>query len=407
MSKKFFPIRTETSCQLKWNWSTIFLNTGTTRSCCRTGESELTAENFQDFHNTPIKLADRTSMLKGEWPERSCGYCKDIEAAGGASDRTRHLTIPSLVPAELETNSTAIQIDPTIVEVYFSNACNLGCVYCSAQLSSTIEAEDRKFGTLTTENHFKDLVPYFWEWFATGFSKVKRLHILGGEPLYQKEFDKLLDMIDQYPNPDCELNIVTNLMVSTERLQAYVDRFKELLVARKLKRVDITCSIDCAGPEQEYVRYGLNWNQWEENFELLMKHRWLYLTINQTISALTIKTMPEFLVKFAKWRENRKIGHWFSGIYPDPSYMKAEIFGDLEFAEDAKKVLQLLPRVTEEDHVAYNYMAGIFAQILASTPNYNEIAKLIVFLDEKDRRRGTSWPELFPWLERYRKYVVQ
>ena len=406
MSEKFFPIRTETSCQLKWNWSTIFLNTGTTRSCCRTGESELTAENFQDFHNTPLKLADRTSMLKGEWPERSCGYCKDIEAVGGASDRTRHLTIPSLVPKELETNPTAIHIDPTIVEVYFSNACNLGCVYCSAQLSSTIEAEDRKFGTLTTENHFKDLVPYFWEWFATGFSKVKRLHILGGEPLYQKEFDKLLDMIDQYPNPDCELNIVTNLMVSTERLQAYVDRFKDLLVARKLKRVDITCSIDCAGPEQEYVRYGLNWTQWEENFKLLMKHRWLYLTINQTISALTIKTMPEFLVKFAKWRENRKIGHWFSGIYPDPSYMKAEIFGNLEFAEDAEKVLQLLPRVTEEDQVAYDYMQGIFAQILASEPNYNEIAKLIVFLDEKDRRRGTSWPELFPWLERYRKYVV-
>lgn len=406
MSEKFFPIRTATSCQLKWNWSTIFLNTGTTRSCCRTGESELTAENFKDFHNTPIKLADRTSMLKGEWPERSCGYCKDIEAVGGASDRTRHLTIPSLVPDELYTNPTAIRIDPTIVEVYFSNACNLGCVYCSAQLSSTIEAEDRKFGTLTTENHFKDLVPYFWEWFATGFSKVKRLHILGGEPLYQKEFDKLLDMIDQYPNPDCELNIVTNLMVSTERLQAYVDRFKELLVARKLKRVDITCSIDCAGPEQEYVRYGLNWSQWEENFELLMKHRWLYLTINQTISALTIKTMPEFLIKFAKWRENRKIGHWFSGIYPDPSYMKAEIFGDLEFAEDAEKVLQLLPRLTEEDRVAYDYMAGIFAQILAAPPNYNEIAKLIVFLDEKDRRRGTNWPELFPWLERYRKYVV-
>ena len=406
MSEKFFPIRTETSCQLKWNWSTIFLNTGTTRSCCRTGESELTAENFQDFHNTPIKLADRTSMLNGEWPKNNCGYCKDIEAVGGASDRTRHLTIPSLVPIELETNPTAIHIDPTIVEVYFSNACNLGCVYCSAQLSSTIEAEDRKFGALTTENHFKDLVPYFWDWFSTGFSKVKRLHILGGEPLYQKEFDKLLDMIDQYPNPDCELNIVTNLMVSTERLQAYVDRFKELLVARKIKRVDITCSIDCGGPEQEYVRYGFNWRQWGENFQLLMKQRWLYLTINQTISALTIKTMPEFLEKFAGWRKNRKIGHWFSGIYPGPSYMKAEIFGNLEFVEDAKKVLQLLSRATEEDQIAYDYMAGIFAQILAASPNYNEIAKLIVFLDEKDRRRGTSWPELFPWLERYRKYVV-
>jgi len=407
MSQKYFPIQTETACQLKWNWSTLFLNTGTTRSCCRTGESQLTPENFMQFHNTPIKLADRTSMLEGTWPVNSCGYCREIEAVGGVSDRIRHLNIPSLVPRQLESDPTAIHVDPTIVEVYFNNACNLGCVYCSSQLSSTIEAEDRKFGTLITENHFKDLVPYFWTWFTTGFQQVKRLHVLGGEPFYQKEFDRLLDMIDQYPNPECELNIVTNLMISTDRLQAYIDRFRQLLVDRKLKRVDITASIDCAGPQQEYVRWGLDWAQWKQNFELLIQHRWLYLVINQTISCLTIKTMPEFMQQFAQWRKNRKIGHWFSGIYPDPSYMKAEIFGNLEFAEYAQAVLQLMPQDTQEDQVAYEYMAGIFKQILMSTPNYNEIAKLIVFLDEKDRRRGTSWPELFPWLERYREHVVQ
>ena len=414
MSEKYFPIRTETSCQLKWNWSTIFLDTGTTRSCCRTGESELTSENFNEFHNTPIKLRDRASMLAGEWPKESCGYCKDIEDVGGVSDRIRHLTIPSLVPTELDQNPTATVVDPTIVEVYFNNTCNLGCVYCSAQLSSSIEAENKKFGNFSShgveiqavDHQFKNLVPHFWTWFPTGFQSVKRFHVLGGEPFYQKEFDNLLDMIEEYPNPECELNIVTNLMVSPERLEAYVARFKQLLVARKIRRVDITCSIDCAGPQQEYVRWGLNWDQWRSNFELLINHRWLYLTINQTISALTVKTMPDFLVEFARWRENRKIGHWFSGVYPNPSYMKAEIFGDLEFAEDAEQILQLLPQSTEEDRSAYEYMKGIFAQILAAEPNYDEIVKLIVFLDEKDRRRQTHWPDLFPWLEKYRKYVV-
>jgi hypothetical protein len=407
MPQKFFPIHTDTACQLKWNWSTLFLNTGTTRSCCRTGESDLTPENFKDFHNTPVKLSDRTSMLAGEWPKTSCGYCRDIEQVGGVSDRMRHLTIPSLTPVELETNSTAITVTPTIVEVYFSNACNLGCVYCSSQLSSTIEAEDRKFGTLTTQNNFRDLVPYFWQWFPEGFQSVKRLHVLGGEPFYQREFDRLLDMIEQYPNPDCELNIVTNLMIDTDRLQGYIDRFKHLLVSRKLSRVDITVSVDCAGPQQEYVRWGFEWNKWRENFELLISHRWLYLVINQTISALTIKTMPEFLEQFYQWRQHRKIGHWFSGIYPDPSYMKAEIFGNLEFADTADAVLNLMPTHTQEDQTARDYMQGIFKQILTSKPNYPEIARLIDFLDEKDRRRGTHWPDLFPWLERYREHVVQ
>ena len=69
MSKKYFPIRTSTACQLKWNWSTIFLNTGITRSCHRTAESILTVDNFIDFHNTPIKIADREQMLKANGPK--------------------------------------------------------------------------------------------------------------------------------------------------------------------------------------------------------------------------------------------------------------------------------------------------------------------------------------------------
>jgi hypothetical protein len=36
MEQRYFPIKTATACQLKWNWSTLFLTTGTTSSCHRT-----------------------------------------------------------------------------------------------------------------------------------------------------------------------------------------------------------------------------------------------------------------------------------------------------------------------------------------------------------------------------------
>jgi organic radical activating enzyme len=407
--KKFFPIKTDTACQLKWAWSTLYLNTGVTRSCHRTAESVLTGENFLNFHNTPLKIADRINMLDGKWPESSCGYCRKIEEVGGTSDRMRHLSIPNLTPIELENDPTATTVHPTILEVYFNNACNLGCLYCGSQLSSNIETENRKFGNfkkfgveiIANENHFQELVPYFWKWFKHGFPRIKRLHILGGEPFYQKEFDKVLDMIDQYPNPDCELNIVTNLMVPKKRIEEFIDRFKKLLAARKLKRVDITCSIDCWGPQQEYVRYGLNLSQWEENFKLLLTNKWIYLNINQTVSALTIKTMPELLIKLADWRNDRHIGHWFGGVTPGPSYLKGEIFGDTEFTEDVDTILSLMPQDNEENKMAYKYMQGIFSQILNSKQNFDEIRNLIVYLNEKDRRRNTDWRKLFPWLIKY------
>ena len=404
IEKKFFPIKTETACQLKWNWSTLYLNTGTTMSCHRTAGSKLTSENFSSFHNTPIKLEDRTQMLAGKWPETNCSYCRTIEEIGGVSDRMRHASIPNLTPIELETDPTAITISPVIVEVYFSNACNLGCLYCNPTLSSTIDAENKKFGDISVANQFKDLVPYFWEWFPEGFPKIKRFHALGGEPLIQKEFDKLLDMIEQYPNPQCELNVITNLMVSKERLEHYIPKFKYLIATGKLSRVEITASIDCLGPEQEHVRWGLDLAQWTSNFEFLLEHKWLILNINQTISALTIKTMPALLVKLVEWRKRHKVGHWFS-IVTEMDYMRADIFGADEFADDLANILELMPRLDNEDEIAYNYMKGISDQILAAKVNNTEISKLIAYLDEKDRRRGTNWANVFPWLREYKNVV--
>lgn len=407
MAEKHFPIKTATACQLKWAWSTLFLNTGVTRSCHRTSESELTAENFANFHNTDTKLVDRLLMLQGMWPTTNCQYCKNIEDVGGTSDRMRMMTIPDLSPTELETNTTAINIQPTIVEVYFNNTCNLGCLYCVDHLSSTIASENKKHGEFNldgvhiknSDKHFKELVPLFWKWFETGFQKIKRLHVLGGEPFLQTEVEKLLDMIEQYPNSRCELNIVTNLMIPKARLETFVKRFKELISKKMLRRVDITCSIDCWGAPQEHVRWGIKLDQWQENFEYLLEHKWLTVNINQTISPLTIKSMPELLEKLAAWRQEHAIGHFFSEVTPDPSYLKPNIFGGKIFEDDFKRILELMPDETDQDKITKDYMQGIISRILASEPNIQEINKLKTYLIEKDRRRNTDYLSVFPWIE--------
>jgi organic radical activating enzyme len=412
MAKKIFPIRTATSCQLKWNWSSLYLNSGATASCYRTSVSDLTPENFNDFHNTPGKIQDREDMLAGRWPEKHCGYCKNIEDQGGTSTRMTHIDIPDLVPPEVDSgNLTATHVTPQIVEVFFSNFCNLGCLYCNPTLSSNIEKENKKFGEFKQEGvdlgnqveiidrKAKDFIPLFWKWFPEGFPKVKRFHILGGEPLLQKEFDKLLDMIEKYPNKDCELTVITNLMLPQERLESYINKVKKLVAARKLRRFDISCSLDCWGPEQEYVRYGLDLEQWQRNFERLLKEKWIYLNINQTISALTIKTMPALLKQINKWRKEHKINQWFSGITPSPEYMNNAIFDNSEWSESLEEILSLMPCKTEQEKLAQDHMKSTLTDGGESNPE--EINKLIIYLNEKDRRRNTDWRKLFPWLIKY------
>jgi len=411
--KKFFPIKTDTACQLKWAWSTLYLNNGVTGSCHRTAFSQVSPDDFKSFHNTPVKIQDRIDMLQGKWPDSNCEYCRRVEEAGGTSDRMRHLTIPNMHPSELDLDASVTSVDPTILEVYFSSFCNMGCLYCPDGLSSTITSENKKFGEFRKEgvhlpivkNQYGQYMPLFWDWFPEGFPKLKRLGILGGEPLIQNEFDKFLEMIEEYPNPDCRINIVTNLMVDPDRLKSFIPKLQKILVGKKVKSIDISCSIDCWGPQQEYVRYGIDLERWESNFRYLMQFKWLYLMINQTISSLTIKTMPDLLIKLAEWRSERKIGHWFSSVEPGPEYLKAGIFPGHVFEEDRHKILELMPAETDEDFYAREYMSGILQEICQSKFDLSRIRDLIIFLDEKDRRRNTNWETVFPWLVEYRHVV--
>jgi hypothetical protein len=125
MANKYFPIKTETACRLKWAWSSLYLNSGVTGSCHRASISNLTTENVFNFHNTERKLIDRQAMLDGKWPGHGCEYCRDTELAGGYSDRQYQIDIPGVYPKELDIDPTKIQVEPVLLDVFFNNICNL------------------------------------------------------------------------------------------------------------------------------------------------------------------------------------------------------------------------------------------------------------------------------------------
>ncbi len=413
--KRFFPIKSGIACQSKWAWSTLYLNRGTNHSCHRASTSKLTIEDFDNFHNTDTKVRDRKLMLSGQWPTGGCEYCQKIETSGGFSDRMLQNTIPNLYPVELDTDINSVIISPTILEVFFDNTCNLSCVYCLPEVSSKIADEYNRYGSFDQQGvrlmpitpiNTSELQERFWVWMQDNFQSLKRFHFLGGEPFLQKGFDTLLDFVDNHPNPDCEINFISNLMLPHARFVGQIERIKTLVARRKLKRLDFTASIDCWGPEQEYIRHGLRLDQWTQNFEYLVSQRWIKLQINQTIASLSIKTMPELLTKLAEWNQIRPVGHYFSVTEPGPSYLRPNIFGPGVFDKDFDLILSIMPNNTDQDKSAVKYMSGIANQIKNSTINTVEINKLFVFLNENDRRRNSNWKTLFPWLVEFEQRVV-
>lgn len=417
MADRYFPILTETACQLKWNWSTIRLYTGKTSSCHRASFGRVQADNFDQFHNTPEVLAARQTMLEGNWPAGGCEYCQNIETAGDQSDRQFHLKVPNLVPVELTTNPTALYVTPKILEVYLDNVCNMTCLYCWDGFSSKIQQENIKFGEFhkdgveiknyeTRHPQYDLMLEKFWSWLETNYQHLGRLHILGGEPFYQSQFETCLAFLENHSNPDLEFNIVSNLKISESKLEQFVGRMKQLVVRKKIKRFEITCSIDCFGAEQEYVRYGINLNQWCKNFEYLAAQKWITLNINQTLTGLTIKTVPELLKYIKQIKQQRKIGHYFSTPIRTHDFLHPNIFGSGFFDTDFENILAAMSTDIWQEQQAIKQMQGIQLEINTSQRDQTKINQLAVFLTEIDRRRDLNWKQTFPWLEKEVQNVV-
>lgn len=420
--QQIFPIKTETGCLLKWSWSTVNLEKGTSSSCHRVNSDFIDTDNFSNFHNLPSKIQAREAMLRGEWPGHGCEYCQNVEKLGGISDRLmtlqRHHGLDK-IPPELIDNPTATTVTPIILEVYFNNTCNLSCLYCSPDLSSKWNDELQKFGDLKIENfqqkyfvsqnsRYDRMVTDLWRYLEQNdrYKIIRHYHILGGESLLQKELDQSLDFWSAHPNPSLTVNLISNMMLPHQQFVKKMQRVRQLVDAEAIYMLELTASLDCWGPEQEYVRHGLDLNTWQQNFEYMLDKSWCKLAVHSCISSLTIKTLPELIQRINAWNKqrpkNQEIEHNFDltiGIDQKNNGMHPATFGSGVFDAEFEQILKLMPMDTEIQLSNRSQMQGQINFIMKSTRDTQRISVLKQYLDEIDRRRNTNWKTLFPWLD--------
>ena len=426
---KVFPINQGVACQLKWTWNTLRLYESTSTCCHRVEPVALTTDTFDNFHNHPTWLEHRRMQLEGKFPQQGCQVCEKVELSGGLSDRMLHGLEQDIYPPELDDDPLAISVTPRILEIFLNNSCNLACIYCDESNSSRIEKENRKFGHVVNgvlydhdfpgnpmrniipvhpkTKHHKELLTKFFQYLDKNYHSLRKINVLGGEPFYQKEFQLLMDHVMDRHNPDLKFTVISNLMVSSDVLRDFVDKTKHALSKKRLSRVDVTASIDCFGDEQEYVRYGIDLDQWMTNFEYILSHRWLYVSINNTICSLTIKTLPDLLRYVNDMRRARPINHSFSLVDGRP-HLHPEIFGPGYFDAEFDQICKNMPIITSWDHTLVKHMRGIQLSLQTPLADLTQQHRLRLYLDEIDRRRNLSWRKVFPWLAAHfdRKYHV-
>ena len=420
--KKIFPIKSETACLLKWSWSTVNFEMGTSSSCHRTQYWPVDPDNFDQFHNLPQKIQAREAMLDGHWPGHGCQYCANVEQVGGVSDRMmnleRHHGLDK-IPPELLQDPTATSVTPIILEVYFNNTCNLSCLYCSSNYSSKINDELRKFGDIRIDNfsmeshthvnnRYEKMVSSLWKYLEENnrYQIIRHFQVAGGEALLQRELDQSLNFWATHPNPSLVINLISNLMIPHHQFVKKMQKVEELVTKECIYMLELTASLDCWGEPQRYIRHGLDLDTWQQNFEYMLDKEWCKLTVHSCVTALSIKTMPDLIEKIKQWQSmhpDREIEHNFDiviGQQNRDNGLHPKMFGPGVFDQDIDRIVKCMPNETEKQRTVRNQIIG-HAKVIANSPRQpDKIQTLKKYLNELDRRHGTDWKQTFAWLDR-------
>ena len=158
----------------------------------------------------------------------------------------------------------------------FSNLCNFKCRMCGDMLSSSWEAEQRKnemwspWAKPWMAEPVRSKIKQFQEdevekEFARAVDNhlIEEIYWVGGEPLmYEQHWKYMKQIVDQGDADKVYVRYNTNLSRTKYR---GIDLYKDLLV--HFKDWQICASIDGTGQIGEWIRDGLNYDKWLENFK--------------------------------------------------------------------------------------------------------------------------------------------
>ena len=418
-------------CAAKWYNATIWLGSGQTTSCHHPPAHLIDADkvrtNSRLLHNSDQKKEDRRKMLAGERPA-GCEYCWKIEDmdTDAVSDRVYKSKIYP-IEALNEAVKTPIEHDVNLrtLEISFDRTCQFACSYCNPAFSSTWVNDIRRHGPYNGlvsdgRNHFThthdssqlykfgETNPYvaaFFDWWERDLHQtLQELRITGGEPLMSGYTWKLIEWFKQNQGrSSTRLAINSNLGIDMVKM-------KEFAVAvATLPRVDLYTSMEATWSQAEYIRDGLDYNQWLNNVLFLLEGRFINaLHIMCTINALCLDSLVDHLNMMLnlKQRYGRDQVNFTLNILRFPSFQSPLVLPD-DVRNSYKIKLQTWFDVNKNNTLLHQFETNQVQRLIdyldvVKTPHVGAAEQSVLqrdfkqFYTQYDQRRNKNFTETFP-----------
>lgn len=427
-------------CTAKWLQTTLYLQNGYNHSCHHPSPHKIPVEEVLEnpaaLHNSQYKKHQRLLMINGEKPSE-CDYCWKIEDLGKDYFSDRHYKTSDDWAwdrfDEIAKTDPTDNVFPSYLEVSFSNVCNLKCSYCSPEISSKWLEEIKQHGPypITQSNNdiewYKSVgrYPYknsehnpyveaFWKWFPDALPHLKVFRITGGEPLLSKDTWRVFKYIKQNPQPNLELAINTNLVVEDFLIDRFIQEINE--VSQFVKHIDVYTSLESVGPQAEYSRFGLSYEQWYLNAKKILNTTNVKMGIMTTINILSITTFTEFIDVVMELRAEYNKSYEYNRIPLSINYLRwpPQLSVSLlppnlkiEYSEKILEHAQSWLKYYRKHQFARLYLeewdqVQRFCDYLKSTQANDEARKNFVrYINEYDKRRHTDFSKTFPEYEHF------
>jgi sulfatase maturation enzyme AslB (radical SAM superfamily) len=257
-----------------------------------------------------------------------CQGCYDAEHQQILSVRQRRNLQAAIFPnddflpstSEFLAQQSWRDMPPRFYHVSFSNLCNLACMMCAPECSTRLDRDWRNAGIISTPPLHHDWTKTkAWDEFCQHLlsnSHVVCLHIMGGEPLYHKRFEELIDILIANNHTDFHFTFVTNGTIYRESLIEKLQRFRS---------VAIEISIEGVGLDNQYIRYHSDTNDTLQNIKQFCKNESetftvVLRTVPQALSVMGYHDLLDFAVQNQLCVD--------SNVMTRPDFLRANILPD-------------------------------------------------------------------------------